>query len=127
MMGIKQLCAIQLPEFESFIAENKLVCILFRTDSSAPCVVLDLVFERVALMVPSVVFACVNASDAPDLCVLFHGQSVPHLMFFKQGIAIYSESGAFEEKALVKLVQEAIELDVSAILLALQQEGELDD
>ena len=42
-------------------------------------------------------------------------RSIPHLMVFKQGIAIYSESGSMPESTLKELVEQALAVDVAAV------------
>lgn len=54
---------------------------------------------------------------------MFQIRSIPHLMVFKEGIAIYSESGSMPESTLKELVQQALDVDVSEIRAQLDNDG----
>ena len=66
-------------------------------------------------MYEHIVFAKVNIEEEHVLAETFQIRSIPHLMVFKQGIAIYSEAGSMPESTLKELVQQALDADVSEI------------
>ncbi len=114
--------AITADEFEAFIEKNEIVFIDFWAKWCAPCRQFAHIYERVAADYPQIVFGKVNIEAEPKLAEMFQIQSIPHLMVFKQGIAIYSESGSMPESILNELVQQALTVDVSSIRDELNKE-----
>jgi len=102
-------------EFESVIEQNEVVFIDFWATWCAPCKQFATTYEHVAALNPSVTFATINIENESELAETFNIRSIPHLMVFKQGIAIYSESGSMPESTLKELVEQALDADVSAI------------
>ena len=102
-------------QFESFIHEHEIVLIDFWAAWCAPCKQFAHVYEKVASQYENIVFAKINIEDDPELAETFQIRSIPHLMVFKQGIAIYSEAGSMPESTLKELVQQALDADVSEI------------
>lgn len=76
----------------------------------------------VAEQYPTVQFAKLNIEDEPELAEVFQIRSIPHLMVFKEGIAIYSEAGSMPESVLKDLIEQAINVDVSEIRAQINQE-----
>lgn len=107
--------AIGSDEFEALIQNNDVVFIDFWATWCAPCKQFATVYERVAAESTGVVFAKINIEHEAELSDMFNIRSIPHLMVFKQGIAIYSEAGSMPESTLKELVEQALEADVSAI------------
>lgn len=107
--------SINSHEWEACIQNNDVVFLDFWASWCAPCKVFAKTFETVAQHYPHILFAKVNIEQETQLAELFHIQSIPHLMVFKQGIAIYSEAGSMPESTLKELVQQAIDVDVSGI------------
>jgi thioredoxin 1 len=109
--------------FESFITKNEIVIVDFWATWCAPCRQFSVVYERVAQMYPAVTFAKINIEQEAELAEAFNIRSIPHLMVFKQGIAIYSEAGSMPESTLKELVEQAIKADVSAIRKQLDEQS----
>ncbi len=107
--------SISSSEFESFVEQNNVVFVDFWATWCAPCKQFAAIYERVAELNPTVSFATVNIEHEAELAETFNIRSIPHLMVFKEGIAIYSESGSMPESTLKELVEQALEADVSAI------------
>ncbi|KTC78336.1 thioredoxin family protein [Legionella brunensis] len=106
---------LEAKHFEEFIENNKLVFIDFWAEWCAPCKQFSRVYEQVAEQNPTIKFAKVNIEKEAELADIFQIRSIPHLMVFKEGIAIYSEAGSMPESVLKDLVQQAINADVSEI------------
>ncbi len=114
--------AVGSDEFEALIQKNEVVFIDFWAKWCAPCKQFASVYERVAEQSPGVVFAKIDIESEAELAETFNIRSIPHLMVFKQGIAIYSEAGSMPESTLKELVEQAQEADVSAIRKQLDQD-----
>jgi thioredoxin 1 len=115
--------AITGNRFESLIEQNDVVFVDFWASWCAPCKQFAKVYEQVAALNPQVTFAAINIENESDLAETFNIRSIPHLMVFKQGIAIYSESGSMPESTLKELVEQALEADVSGIREQLDDKG----
>lgn len=107
--------AVSSDEFEALLQNNEIVFIDFWASWCAPCKQFATVYERVAALNPGVAFVKINIENESELAETFNIRSIPHLMVFKQGIAIYSEAGSMPESTLKELVEQALEADVSAI------------
>ena len=79
-------------------------------------------YERVAEQFSSILFATVNIEHEAELAEMFNIRSIPHVMVFKQGIAIYSDSGVLPESSLKELAEQALTADVRAIRKQLDEE-----
>lgn len=107
--------AITTDQFEGLIQKNELIFIDFWAEWCAPCKQFATVYERVAQLHEKIKFVKINIEHEHELAETFQIRSIPHLMVFKQGIVIYSESGSMPESTLKELVQQALDADVSKI------------
>lgn len=114
--------SVTTEQFEALIRENEVVMVDFWASWCAPCRQFAHVYENVAALYEKVVFAKVNIEEEQELADTFQIRSIPHLMVFKQGIAIYSEAGSMPESTLKELVQQALDVDVSEIREQLDKE-----
>lgn len=102
-------------DFESVIQENKIVVIDFWAKWCAPCLQFAKTYEKVAADEIDVLFTKVNIEEESDLAEIFQVRSIPHLVIFKEEVAIYSEAGSMPESTLKELVQQARDADISEI------------
>lgn len=116
--GVK---ALNHADFEATIMAEPIVFVDFWATWCAPCTQFALIYERIAAQYPHVLFAKVDIEQAPELSEMFEIRSIPHLMAFKEGIAIYSDSGSVPESVLKELVEQALSADVSEIKAKLDE------
>lgn len=109
-------------QFESLLHTTDILFVDFWAPWCAPCKQFTPVYEGVAKLYPKILFSKVNIEQNPDFAETFAIRSIPHLMVFKKGIAIYSESGSMPESALKELAQQALDADVSGILSELNED-----
>ncbi len=107
---------------ETLLNQGGIVFVDFWAKWCGPCRQFAPVFERVAAQYDTIVFASVDVEQEVSLAELFQIRSIPHLMVFKSGIAIYSESGTVPESVLHELATQALNVDVSGVLKELDQE-----
>ena len=116
-------CSVGSKEFETLINDNEIVFVDFWAEWCAPCKNFAKVYEEAALKYDGVVFAKVNIEQEEDLAEMFQIRSIPHIMVFKEGIAIYSEAGSLPASTLSELIQQAIDADVSEIRAQLDNDS----
>jgi thioredoxin 1 len=107
--------ALDARNFEEIIMEEPIVFVDFWATWCAPCKQFSVVYERVAAAHQNILFATIDIEKSPELSDMFEIRSVPHLMVFKEGIAIYSDSGSVPESVLKELLEQAVSADMSAI------------
>lgn len=107
--------SVSSSQFEALIRDNDIIFIDFWAEWCAPCKHFSHVYEKVAALNTNIVFAKINIEEEGELAESFQIRSIPHLMVFKQGIIIYSESGSMPESTLKELVEQARVADVSEI------------
>ena len=110
-------------EFETLLKERAIVFVDFWAPWCVPCKQFKDTYESVSAQYPQITFGSVNIDQEAELAHLFELRSIPHLMVFKQGIAIYSESGTMPESALKELVEQALAVDVDTIQEKFENEG----
>ena len=105
------------------LKERAIVFVDFWAPCCVPCKQFKDTYESVSAQYPQITFGSVNIDQEAELAHLFELRSIPHLMVFKQGIAIYSESGTMPESALKELVEQALAVDVDTIQEKFENEG----
>lgn len=118
-VNIKQITS---DNFEDYINDNEMVIIDFWANWCAPCKTFTPIFDKVAELYPKIIFAQVDIEKEQELAQVFEIRSVPHLMVFKKGIVIYSESGTMPESILKELAEQAMTADVSEIVAQLDED-----
>ncbi len=101
--------------FSEFIEKNQIVIVDFWAEWCAPCLAFGKIYEQAAAKYKQLGFGKVDIEEHPELAELFQIRSIPHLVIFKEGIAIYSEAGSMPASTLEGLIEQAISADVSKI------------
>lgn len=122
MDAIDNVQQITADNFESYITGHEIVIVDFWANWCAPCKNFFPVFSKVAASYPNITFAKVDIEKEQELSQAFEIRSVPHLMVFKKGIVIYSESGTMPESTLRELAEQAISADVSNIVAQIDED-----
>ena len=93
--------------FESLIQEHNIVFLDFFAHWCVPCKQFEDVYDQAAARSADIFFGKVNVEVETELSEAFNIRSIPHVMVFKAGVAIYSESGCIPLSTLTDLVQQA--------------------
>ncbi|KTD49487.1 thioredoxin [Legionella rubrilucens] len=109
-------------QLETLVTSEDIVFIDFWAEWCAPCKEFGKVYARVAEQYPAIQFTQINVESVPALAEAFQIRSIPHLIVFKQGIIIYSESGNMPESALKELVEQALAVDMTDIRAKMEEE-----
>lgn len=112
---------ITTAEFEKTVTENDIVLVDFWAEWCGPCKAFGPVYEKVAEKNPEVTFAKVDTDAEQQLGAMLQIQSIPTLMAFREGIAVFRHSGAIPEQALDDLVAQVKGLDMNEVRQAVEE------
>lgn len=112
---------ITTAEFEKTVTENDIVLVDFWAEWCGPCKAFGPVFEKVSGKNPEITFAKVDTDAEQQLGAMLQIQSIPTLMAFREGIAVFRHSGAIPEKALDDLVEQIKGLDMDEVRKAVEE------
>ncbi len=112
---------ITTADFEKTVTENDIVLVDFWAEWCGPCKAFGPVFEKVSEKNPEVTFAKVDTDAEQQLGAMLQIQSIPTLMAFREGIAVFRHSGAIPEQALDDLVSQVKGLDMNEVRQAVEE------
>ena len=111
---------ITTAEFEKTVTENDIVLVDFWAEWCGPCKAFGPVYEKVSGKNPELTFAKVDTDAEQLLGAMLQIQSIPTLMAFREGIAVFRHSGAIPEQALDDLVEQIKGLDMDEVRKAVE-------
>lgn len=104
---------VDIIQLEQLITQHEIVVADFWANWCAPCLAFAPVFSEVALTEPNIHFVKMNVGEASAEVMETLGiQSIPHIMIFKNGVVVYSESGTIPKTVLQDLVEQAKTLKI---------------
>jgi thioredoxin 1 len=92
--------------------EEKTVLIDFWASWCGPCKMFGPIFEAASDKYPDVVFAKCNTEEQQELAGMFQIRSIPTIMVFRDGLAVFQQAGALPEEVLEDLITQVKALDM---------------
>ena len=111
-------------DFEKFgktIEENDIVLVDFWAAWCGPCRMFGPIYEEASNRNEDVVFAKVDTEAEQQMAIAAQIQSIPTLMAFREGIAVFRHSGVLQGEALDDIIRQIKELDMDEVRKQIQQ------
>ena len=102
-------------DFESTVLENDIVLVDFWAAWCGPCRQFAPIFEKAAEDNPDIVFGKVDTEAEQALAQAASISSIPTLMAFREGVLVFSQSGALPAPALEELITAVRGLDMDDV------------
>jgi thioredoxin 1 len=116
MPELNQLQEVDIFELDELINTGRTIVVDYWAPWCNPCLAFAKVFEKIAQedATTEIQFVKMNIQDATEEVLESLGiRSVPHLMIFKQGMAVFSESGSLPYAVLKDLIEQTKKLEIN--------------
>jgi thioredoxin 1 len=101
--------------FEETVSGDGIVLVDFWAEWCGPCKRFGPIFEEASGRHPGVVFGKVDTETEPALADAFQIRSIPTLMAFRDGVAVFQQPGALPGSALDELIEAVGALDMTDV------------
>ena len=101
--------------FETTVTENAIVLVDFWATWCGPCRQFGPVYEEASNKHTDIVFGKVDTDAEQNLARAAQISSIPTIMAFRDGIAVFRQSGALPGSALDDLIQQIRDLDMDQV------------
>ena len=85
---------ITIEGFAEVVEQNDIVFLDFWAAWCGPCRMFAPVFEKASEQHADIVFGKIDTENQRELAAAFHISSIPTLMVFREGVLVFSQSGA---------------------------------
>ena len=101
--------------FEQTVSGDGIVLVDFWATWCGPCRQFGPIFEEASEKYPDVVFGKIDTDDQQQLAMAGQITSIPTLMAFRDGVAVFRQSGALPLSALEDLISQIQGLDMDEV------------
>lgn len=101
--------------FETTVAENAIVLVDFWATWCGPCRQFGPVYEEASNKHTDIIFGKVDTDAEQNLARAAQISSIPTIMAFRDGVAVFRQSGALPGAALDDLIQQIRNLDMDQV------------
>ena len=101
--------------FEQAVSGDGIVLVDFWATWCGPCRQFGPIFEEASEKYPDVVFGKIDTDDQQQLAMAAQITSIPTLMAFRDGVAVFRQSGALPLSALEDLISQIQGLDMDEV------------
>ena len=101
--------------FAQTVSADGRVLVAFWAPGCGPCRQFGPIFEEASEKHPDIVFGKIDTDDQQQLAMAAQITSIPTLMAFRDGIAVFRQSGALPLSALEDLISQIQNLDMDDV------------
>lgn len=109
-------------DFAQTVTDNEIVLVDFWASWCGPCKAFAPTYEKSSNKHDDVVFAKIDTEAEQQLAAQLQIQAIPTLMAFREGIAVYRNSGVVPESELDNLIDQVKALDMDAVRQQIETE-----
>lgn len=102
-------------EFGKTVEDNDIVLVDFWAAWCGPCRMFSPIYEKASEKHSDVVFGKVDTEAEQQLAAAAQISSIPTLMAFRQGIAVFRHSGVLQAEALDDVIEQIKALDMDEV------------